>query len=120
MAKKRQPETWRDLNVVSSPRQIRLRSLVRRFALSLIRCESGKPHPLPPGRVEVFGIEPALERLPARRPLAVEHREPSRVAVIAFDDHVLPEHALRREAEALRGALRGLVAVVALPLEAAV
>src|SRR3954451_5328913 len=76
--------------------------------------------PLSSGGVEVRRVEPALERLFARRPFAVEHRKPSRVAISAFDDHVLAEHALRGESEAQRRALRGLVAVVALPLEAAV
>src|SRR3954453_14124027 len=85
--------------------------------------ESNRPverRPLPPGGVEVRRVEPALERLFARRPFAVEHRKPSRVAVLAFDDHVLAEHAFRGESEAQRRALRGLVAVVALPLEATV
>src|SRR5262249_813590 len=45
-------------------------------------------------RVEIFRIEPALERRLAVQPLAVEHREPGGVAVAALDDLVLAERAL--------------------------
>src|SRR5215204_6319764 len=73
-----------------------------------------------PGGVEIRRVEPALESAPARRPFAVEHRIPGGVAVLALDHHVLAEHALEGEAEAAGGALRALVRVIALPLEAAV
>ena len=54
--------------------------------------------------VEVGGIEPCFKGLLAGRPFVVEHGEPGGVAVAAFDDHVLAENSLKREAEALRGA----------------
>ena len=70
--------------------------------------------------IEIVRREPALVRRLARRPLAVEHRKPGGVAVAALDDHVLAENPLEREAEALRGAARGRVEGVALPLVAAI
>src|SRR4029077_17920926 len=53
-------------------------------------------------------------------PFAVDDGEPRRVAVLALDDHVLAKQTLEREAEADCGRFRRLVAVVALPLEAAI
>ena len=50
----------------------------------------------------------------------IEHGEPCRIAVAAFDDHVLAEDAFEGEAEAQGGAAAGLVVRVALPLVAAV
>src|SRR5829696_82654 len=82
--------------------------------------EGAETEALSPGLVEVRRLEPALEGAPARRPFAVEHGIPGGVAVLALDHHVLAEHALEGEAEAARGALRGLVRMIALPLEAAV
>src|SRR5215207_3563264 len=82
--------------------------------------EGAEAEALSPSGVEIRRVEPALESAPARRPFAVEHRIPGGVAVLALDHHVLAEHALEGEAEAAGGALRALVRVIALPLEAAV
>src|SRR5580693_3088585 len=70
--------------------------------------------------IEIIRRKPALVGRLARRPLAVEHRKPSRVAIAALDDHVLPENSFESEAEALRGATRRRVEGVALPLVAAI
>src|SRR5271157_1251555 len=66
---------------------------------------------------EVLRREPRLVTGLQPCPVAVGHREPPRVPVLALDHHVLAEHALEGEAEALRGTLGRLVEVVALPLE---
>src|SRR5215207_3506440 len=89
-------------------------------ALERPGIEGAETEALSPGLVEVRRLEPALEGAPARRPFAVEHGIPGGVAVVALDHHVLAKHALEGEAEAAGGALRGLVRIIALPLEAAV
>ena len=93
----------------------RLRVLLGQLAgLGAQRRQRG---PLTPVGVEVLGRQPRAEGRADRRPLAVEDREPRRVAVAPLDDHVLAEHALRDEAEAQRRGLRPLVGRVALPLQ---
>jgi len=72
------------------------------------------------GGVEVRRIEPSLKRLLPCRPLAVEHREPRRIAVPTFRYHVLPEDALIREPKPSRGPAARKVLRIALPLIAAV
>src|ERR1041385_2892729 len=67
------------------------------------------------GFVEVLRAEPRLEDVGNGRPLAIEHREPRRVAIAAFHDRGLPEHAFEREAEALRRRARRGIQRVALP-----
>src|SRR5262245_37892494 len=57
-------------------------------------------------RVEVRRREPALEGRAQSRPLAVQDREPRRVAVAPLHHPRLPERPLVREAESLRGAPR--------------
>src|SRR5262245_43433463 len=70
--------------------------------------------------IEIRGIEPFLVGLFESGPFLVDDREPSRVAALALRDHMLAEYPLGLEAEPLGGALRGLVAVVALPFPAAI
>src|ERR1700678_629913 len=70
--------------------------------------------------IEIIPRKPAPVGRLARRPFAVEHREPRLVAVAALDDHVLAKDSLESEAEALRGATRRRVEGVALPLVAAI
>src|SRR5690349_2026285 len=70
--------------------------------------------------VEVRGIEPLLERAIERRPLGVDRRVPGRIAVATLVDARLPEDALVRQAEALRGGARTRVQRVALPLVSAI
>src|SRR3569623_1197793 len=70
--------------------------------------------------IEILGREPTLEPGLEPRPVAIDHREPRRVAVLAFLDHVLAEHALELEAEALGRRLARRIAAVALPLEPAI
>src|SRR4051812_22204088 len=74
-------------------------------ALERRGVEGAEAEALAPGLVEVRRLEPALESAPARRPFAIEHGIPGGVAVLAFDHHVLAEHALEGEAEAAGGAL---------------
>src|SRR5687767_1454661 len=71
-------------------------------------------------RIEIGRVQPALECGADRWQLAVDDREPRSVAIRALDHQVLAKHALESESEARRGGLRGLVAVVAFPLEAAI
>ena len=75
---------------------------------------------LSPFTIEVFGREPCLEgRFDAGHSVSsIENHAVSRLR--PFHDHVLAEHALEGEAEPFRGALRGRIEVVALPLVAAV
>src|SRR5712675_884788 len=76
--------------------------------------------PLPATRVEVLRRQPALERRLARRPLAIEHREESGVAVAALRDHVLAQHAFEGESIAQRRPPRRRVERVALPFITAI
>src|SRR5262245_36069615 len=70
---------------------------------------------LPALRIEIVGREPMLERPLACRPLAVEHRIIGGVAIAAFGDHVLAQHALEHEAIAQRCPPRWRVERVAFP-----
>ena len=70
--------------------------------------------------IEVLRRQPRFEAGSSRRPLRVDHRIPRRVAVPAFDDHVLAEQALVGEPESKRGGARRLVEGVAFPLVAPV
>src|SRR5712675_2299690 len=76
--------------------------------------------PLPAIRIEILRRQPALERRLARRPLAIEDREESGVAVAALRDHVLAQHALEGESIAQCSPTRWCVERVALPLVAAI
>src|SRR3569832_377024 len=73
---------------------------------------------LPALGVEILRIEPAFERRLARRPVAIEDREPGRVPVPPVADHVLAEDALELEAVAQRRAPRRRVERVAFPFVA--
>lgn len=66
--------------------------------------------------VHVLGVEPRLEPALDRRPLIVGDRIPGGVAVAALDHLVLAKDALEGEPKALRGAARGGIERVALPL----
>src|SRR5581483_1527215 len=85
------------------------------------RGAGGRPRrelpPLAAFGIEVLRIEPGLEGPAYGRPVAVDHRVPSGVAVAPLHDRVLAEQALEGEAEADGRAARGLVAGVAFPLE---
>src|SRR5690606_456103 len=70
--------------------------------------------------IEILLRKPSLIRGADERPLAVDDREPGRVAVLALHHHVLAEQALVGETETQSGALRRFVAVVALPLQPAI
>ncbi len=89
-------------------------------AVSGGRAASRVPAALAAGVVEVGVVEPVVERAPHPRPLAVGDREPVGVAVAALVDQRVAEPALPDEAEADRGAARGRVEAVALPLVAPV
>src|ERR1700674_2984448 len=69
---------------------------------------------------EVFRRQPALEICFALRPFAVEHREPSIVAVSAFRDQVLAERPLIDEAITKRRSAGRRIERVAIPLVAAI
>src|SRR5574341_1602330 len=84
--------------------------------LTWFRSRLSEPLPLSPTPIEVRRIEPPLEPRPERGPLRVEHRVPRRVPGAALHDHVLAEDAFEGEPEPDRGALRGFVQGVALPL----
>src|SRR5260221_6046568 len=88
-------------------------------------CSSPLPklrHPLPlvACAIEIGGIEPALEGGFEARPLALDDREPRRVAAAALVDDRLAEDALEAEAEPRRRGARGRVERVAFPLVAAI
>src|SRR6185369_1760011 len=72
------------------------------------------------GCVEVRWIKPALVLGLEPGPVAIEHREPGGVTVLALLDHVLAEDTFEGEAEALGRGFARQVLVVALPLEATV
>src|SRR4051812_3154474 len=81
---------------------------------------TGEARLLPALRVEILRREPLFERGFAPWPFRVDDREPGRVAVLALHHHVLAEQPFVLEAETNRRAFRWLVAVVALPLVAAI
>ena len=64
-----------------------------------------QPGSLPALLIEIVRSQPAFELFAARRPFIVEHRVPGGIAAAAFDNHVLAEHALKGEPQALRRAL---------------
>src|SRR3954447_22334766 len=85
------------------------------------RSEAREALPLPSRRleirrVEIRRVEPALERAAQRRPVAVDHREPRRVAVVPARQRRLPEQPLILKAEAQRRGAARHVQRVALPL----
>src|SRR3569832_717950 len=61
--------------------------------------------------VEVLGRQPAFVLGLERRPVAIEHRKPRCIAVLARLDHVLAKHALELKAEAFGRGLARRVAV---------
>src|SRR5215469_2513445 len=65
--------------------------------------------------VEIRRREPASIGLAQPRPIAIDDREPHRVAALAFDHHVLSEIAFAREAEAQGRTLRATIAGIAFP-----
>src|ERR1700720_735719 len=71
---------------------------------------------LPAIRVKIRGIEPALKIRFARRPFGIEHGEPCRIPISAFDNHVLSENSLERKTKTQRGSTRGCIQGIALPL----
>jgi hypothetical protein len=73
---------WRRQNAANGDR------LELRHAASLSPIRARERHLLAPRRIEICGIEPALEGGAARRPFRIQHREPSGVAVAALADHV--------------------------------
>src|SRR5689334_13682626 len=58
--------------------------------------------PLPSLWVEIRRVEPALERVAQYRPLAIDYREPCRVAVAPARQRRLPEQALVLEPQTQR------------------
>src|SRR5580692_5317053 len=66
-------------------------SLVLMFALRLLAVQCREIEFLPAFAIEILRRKPALEIVLARRPLAVEHGEPSIIAVAALGDDVLAE-----------------------------
>src|SRR5207248_447352 len=68
-----------------------------RPALTLPGGERRQAGALPPGIVEIAGIEPAFERGLDARPFAVGDREPGGVAIAALDDISLAENPLEAE-----------------------
>ena len=75
--------------------------------------------PLLARRIEIAGVEPALERRLQRRPLAVEDREPAAVAVASLVDRRLAERAFVAKAQTLSRGARRRVERIAFPLVAA-
>src|SRR4051812_47699779 len=67
-----------------------------------LRPEAREALPLPSRGVEIRRIEPALERAAQRRPVAVDHREPIRVAIASARQRRLPEQPLILKSEAQR------------------
>src|SRR5215472_13884900 len=65
--------------------------------------------------VEIRRREPAPMGAAEPRPIAIDEREPHRVAALAFDHHVLAEITFAREAEAQSRALRAAIAGIAFP-----
>ena len=73
-----------------------------------------------PLTIEIGRIEPALECRTQHWPLAVEHGEPCRIAILSLDDHMLAEQPFMTESEA-RGRPPGAeIVIVAFPFEAAI
>src|SRR5690242_8852397 len=70
--------------------------------------------------IEICRVEPALIGFAQGRPFLVDDRIPRRIAVFTLHHKMLAEDAFELETEALGGALRRLVAVVAFPFVAAV
>src|SRR5688572_249064 len=79
-----------------------------------------KPENLLSVAVEIGRIEPLLQCACRLGPFAVQHREPSRLAVLSLDDHVLAEQAFELHAVAERCPSGCLVVIVAFPFEAPV
>src|SRR4051794_35536124 len=69
---------------------------------------------------EIPRTKPSFQLFLSARPLGIEHGVPSRVAVFAFYDHVLPEDPFEGESKPLRSAPRPCILGVAFPLIAAI
>src|SRR5579863_10435055 len=84
------------------------------------RIDFGKRNLLPSIRVEIRWSQPALECRFSLRPFRIKHREPRRVTIASFDNHVLTKNSLEREAQTQGRAARRLIQRVALPFIATV
>src|SRR6185312_6409248 len=114
-----QPDSdWRDETYIRNwgPRLWRRRHNCSRQPSAVGAVERGKALDLLAVRGEIPGRQPALECRLARRPFAIDDREPGGVAVPAVADHVLAEDALEHEAAAQRRAPRRRVERIAFPL----
>lgn len=72
--------------------------------------------PLPPLLVEIPVIKPPLKPPLDPLPVLIQHRKPRRIPTPPFDNHMLPEHALKHKPQSLRRLLRRHVQIIALPL----
>ena len=105
-----------------------LRSQCVRLALTALSqaaildfaIQSRKRNLLPSIRVEIRRIQPALECRFSFRPFRVEHGEPRRVTISAFNDHVLAKDSLECEAQTQCCAARRRIERVTFPFVAAV
>src|ERR1700745_2583974 len=70
--------------------------------------------------VEVCRSKPLFKVALANGPFGNEHRIPPGIAILAFDDHVLAENALKRKSETQGRSPRRLIQRVALPFVAAI
>src|SRR5438067_956380 len=91
-----------------------------RPALTLPGGERRQAGALPPGIVEIAGIEPAFERGLDARPFAVGDREPGGVAIAALDDISLAENPLEAEPVSRGRGARRRIQRIALPVIAAI
>src|SRR6185437_14825586 len=94
------PAFWRSPSISSRPRS-------ELHALLAVTVEICRPQP-----AQIGAAQP--------RPIAIDDREPDRVAAFALDHHVLPEIALALEAEAQGCALRAAIARIAFPFDPAI
>ena len=96
--------SWKFVAASSLTRGIRffgVTAIVKRFGPGLLPVIERRLA-LAAGLVEVRRIQPTLEPVPDRRPVAVDDREPGRVPVAAPVHRRLPEHPLERQPQALR------------------
>jgi hypothetical protein len=70
--------------------------------------------------VEIFRRQPRMISRFQTRPIAIDDGEPSRISVLAFYDHMLPDESFELEAEPLRRAFRGRIEIVTLPFDPAI
>src|SRR6266536_4790524 len=75
-----------------------------------------KLHLLIPLRIKLPPINPLLKPSLDIRPLTIQHRKPRRIPIPALSDHMLPEHALKRESQSLSRPLRRCIEIIAFPL----